>query len=80
MEDLPSQADIDRDYHVIVDGIFGFNFKGAIRPPFERVLSTLRSVQVPIASVDIPSGVRGRVCVCVCVCGEGVGYQRCPSV
>ena len=67
IDELPSQTDIDRDYHVAVDAIFGFNFKGAIRPPFERVLSTLRSVSIPIASVDIPSG-NSCVCVCVCVC------------
>lgn len=54
---LPSVTEINKQFHVIVDAIFGFSFKGtSVRPPFDEVLSTLREVTVPIASVDIPSG------------------------
>ena len=56
LSDLPSSGDIDSDYHVIVDAIFGFSFKGAVRAPFDTVMSTLAKVKIPIASVDIPSG------------------------
>lgn len=54
---LPPPAQIDADYQVVVDAIFGFSFKGAsVRPPFDQVLRSLQQVKVPIASVDIPSG------------------------
>ncbi|RUS23343.1 YjeF N-terminal domain-containing protein [Endogone sp. FLAS-F59071] len=33
----------------------GFSFKGDIRDPFGDVIQTLKEVQIPIASVDIPS-------------------------
>jgi NAD(P)H-hydrate epimerase len=56
LSELPSAADIDADYHVIIDAIFGFSFKGAVRAPFDVVLSTLVKVSTPIASVDVPSG------------------------
>ena len=56
LSELPSAAEIDADYHVIIDAIFGFSFKGAVRAPFDSVLSTLVKVTAPIASVDVPSG------------------------
>ena len=56
LSELPSAADIDGEYHVIIDAIFGFSFKGAVRAPFDAVLSTLVKVSTPIASVDVPSG------------------------
>jgi NAD(P)H-hydrate epimerase len=56
LTELPSAPDIDRDYHVIVDAVFGFSFKGAVRSPFDTVLATLVQCSTPIASVDVPSG------------------------
>ena len=56
LPDLPSAAEIDAEYHVIIDAVFGFSFKGAVRAPFDAVLSTLGKVSTPIASVDVPSG------------------------
>lgn len=54
---LPSPSDVDSQYQVVVDAIFGFSFKGtSVRPPFDHILTTLQQVKVPIASVDIPSG------------------------
>ncbi|CBZ56154.1 hypothetical protein NCLIV_065800 [Neospora caninum Liverpool] len=44
------------DFHLIVDSIFGFSFKGALRPPFDEVLQRLKASNIPILSVDIPSG------------------------
>ncbi|KAJ2899806.1 NAD(P)H-hydrate epimerase [Coemansia aciculifera] len=41
---------------VVVDAIFGFSFKGAVRAPFDEALATLRAVDKPIVSVDVPSG------------------------
>ena len=56
LADLPSAADISSQYHVVVDAIFGFSFKGAVRPPFDEILATLIQTTTPIASVDVPSG------------------------
>lgn len=47
---------IDEAYNLVVDAIFGFSFQGAVREPFGVILSTLKKITVPIASVDIPSG------------------------
>ncbi|KIY46724.1 YjeF N-terminal domain-like protein [Fistulina hepatica ATCC 64428] len=41
---------------VILDAIFGFSFKGPMRPPFDSVISKLTKSGLPIVSVDIPSG------------------------
>ena len=56
LPDLPSAPEIDAEYDIIIDAIFGFSFKGAVRAPFDGVLSTLVKVGTPIASVDVPSG------------------------
>ncbi|KAJ1800389.1 hypothetical protein LPJ59_001143 [Coemansia sp. RSA 2399] len=41
---------------LVVDAIFGFSFKGATRPPFDKALDILRAADTPVVSVDIPSG------------------------
>lgn len=53
---LPQAPFIDELYGLVVDAIFGFSFKGAVREPFGSILSTLERVTVPIASIDVPSG------------------------
>lgn len=47
---------IDEAYNLVIDAIFGFSFKGAVREPFGSILDTLKKTTVPIASIDIPSG------------------------
>ena len=42
--------------HLIMDAIFGFSFHGDPRPPFDTVLTDLKATQIPIVSVDVPSG------------------------
>ena len=56
LDELPSSNQIDRDYHAVIDAIFGFSFKGTVRAPFDDVLGILKRVTRPIASGDIPSG------------------------
>lgn len=56
LDSLPSAVEIDSQYLVVVDAIFGFSFSGSVRVPFDTILSTLREIKTPIASVDIPSG------------------------
>lgn len=56
VNEIPSAAQIDADYKMVVDAIFGFSFKGNARPPFGDVLTVLKEVKTPVCSVDIPSG------------------------
>lgn len=57
MEDVFSQARlIDEAYNLVVDAIFGFSFKGAVREPFGSILEVLKNTTLPLASIDIPSG------------------------
>lgn len=44
------------NHSLILDGIFGFSFKGAIRAPFDEIITNLKSCRLPIVSIDIPSG------------------------
>uniref|UniRef100_A0A2I3LQF3 NAD(P)H-hydrate epimerase n=1 Tax=Papio anubis TaxID=9555 RepID=A0A2I3LQF3_PAPAN len=55
--EMPSEPTmIDELYELVVDAIFGFSFKGDVREPFHSILSVLKGLTVPIASIDIPSG------------------------
>ncbi|XP_056402595.1 NAD(P)H-hydrate epimerase [Hyla sarda] len=57
LSEFPQEAEvIDGAYNLVVDAIFGFSFTGAVREPFGSILSTLKRITIPIASVDIPSG------------------------
>lgn len=56
IEEMPDAGCINEQYNFLVDAIFGFSFRGDVRPPFDSVIDVLKSVSVPIASVDIPSG------------------------
>ena len=67
IEEIPNN--IEKDFDQILDSIFGFSFKGNIRPPFDRVIDVrnyqnlkliyfqrISESNLPITSVDIPSG------------------------
>ncbi|XP_060753099.1 NAD(P)H-hydrate epimerase [Tachysurus vachellii] len=56
LSEMPEADEVDEVYNVVIDAIFGFSFKGAVREPFADILSTLKKISAPIASVDIPSG------------------------
>lgn len=56
LTELPSPVAIDSKYTVILDAIFGFSFKGSLRPPFDTVLPVLQQCKTPVCSVDVPSG------------------------
>ena len=50
-------ADSISDQHdMVVDGIFGFSFKGPIKPPYDQLLVDLKKISIPIFSIDNPSG------------------------
>ncbi|KAJ3129545.1 NAD(P)H-hydrate epimerase [Nowakowskiella sp. JEL0407] len=41
---------------LVLDAIFGFSFSGNIRSPFDQIIDELKNTEIPIVSVDIPSG------------------------
>jgi NAD(P)H-hydrate epimerase len=41
---------------VVLDAIFGFSFKPPVRAPFDAALPLIARANLPIVSVDIPSG------------------------
>lgn len=47
---------INESYNIIVDAIFGFSYKGPARPEWATVLEKLKKVEIPICSIDVPSG------------------------
>ncbi len=53
---LPAPQLIDQAYNFVVDALFGFSFKGELRPPFKDVIPTLKELSTPIISIDVPSG------------------------
>ncbi len=55
-EAAPTLADMQADYGVIVDALFGFSFKPPVRPAFANLLADLSRCETPVASVDVPSG------------------------
>jgi NAD(P)H-hydrate epimerase len=67
LEELPADIPIFSDltilksslneFSLVIDAIFGFNLKGAVRGVAIEVIKLLNKVKAPILSVDIPSGV-----------------------
>lgn len=54
---LPSEPQLVANaYNVIVDAVFGFSFKGPVKPEFVSVIDTMVKSQLPIVSIDVPSG------------------------
>jgi NAD(P)H-hydrate epimerase len=66
IDSLPGHAEeVDKLFGLVVDAIFGFSFKGQVRPPFDTILPVLKDVRAPVVSVDIPSG--KSTCLFVCL-------------
>ena len=61
LQEMPKSPQINGQYNLILDAIFGFSFKGNVRPPFDNVLDTLKDVNIPLCAVDIPSGNFSRI-------------------
>lgn len=43
-------------YRFIADGLFGFSFRPPVRETFVDVMKLMSEADLPIASIDIPSG------------------------
>lgn len=51
------RSTIDEQFGLILDGIFGFGFKGEIRDPFLQIINQIKQCRsARIVSIDIPSG------------------------
>jgi NAD(P)H-hydrate epimerase len=44
------------DYNVIVDAIFGTGLRGEVREPASTLIAKINEADIPVVSVDIPSG------------------------
>ncbi|XP_076356317.1 NAD(P)H-hydrate epimerase-like [Tachypleus tridentatus] len=53
---LPDAQLITDSYNVVVDALFGFNFKPPVEPEFVEILEKLKKINVPLCCVDVPSG------------------------
>ncbi|XP_013387664.1 NAD(P)H-hydrate epimerase isoform X2 [Lingula anatina] len=54
---LPHETSLINDsYNLVIDALFGFSFKGPPRQQFKEILETLKKVQLPLVSIDVPSG------------------------
>jgi len=56
LQDLPEVPELNENYDLIVDALFGFSFKPPVRPAFEAAMTRLSTTQTPVASIDVPSG------------------------
>ncbi|KYB29015.1 NAD(P)H-hydrate epimerase isoform X1 [Tribolium castaneum] len=52
----PTLDEVNNEFGLIVDALFGFSFKPPVRPDFKNIMEVLKCVSVPIASIDVPSG------------------------
>jgi NAD(P)H-hydrate epimerase len=86
--DIPILSDIAilrsslPEFSLVIDAIFGFSLKGAVRGLAAEVIKLLREVEVPILSIDIPSGVEadtGQVYGEVVKASETITFT-CPKV
>ena len=55
MATLPNNDSIS-NYKLVIDSIFGFSFTGPVRSPYNELISFLSKTNLPVLSVDIPSG------------------------
>jgi hydroxyethylthiazole kinase-like uncharacterized protein yjeF len=54
---MPTTLEVERDFDLVVDAVFGFSFRGEVREPFIGVLRQLSAVNtIPLISIDVPSG------------------------
>uniref|UniRef100_A0A1B6BW71 NAD(P)H-hydrate epimerase n=1 Tax=Clastoptera arizonana TaxID=38151 RepID=A0A1B6BW71_9HEMI len=53
---MPTKDEINTDFDLVVDAIFGFSFQPPVRPEFSSILNTLSKITIPLCSIDIPSG------------------------
>nr|CAG4646481.1 EOG090X0AXR [Macrothrix elegans] len=53
---MPTTSEINENFKLVVDALFGFSFKPPVRMEYEKTLDALISTSTPCCSIDIPSG------------------------
>ena len=56
INEIPLIDELNKEYQIIIDALFGFSFKPPVRPSFADILNRMSETQIPVASIDIPSG------------------------
>nr|CAG4641937.1 EOG090X0AXR [Eurycercus lamellatus] len=56
LKDCPELEEMNTNYSLVVDALFGFSFKPPVRPDFTQIIHNLVNTNLPICSIDIPSG------------------------
>lgn len=49
LETLPTENEINQNFSLIIDALFGFSFKPPVRPNFESVINLMKTCKIPIA-------------------------------
>ncbi len=47
---------VSREAHLVIDAIFGIGIKREVREPARSIIGLINNVDVPVLSIDIPSG------------------------
>lgn len=66
LDELPTPAYVAECFNFIIDAVFGFSFKGEIRPPFDNVIEMMKAASIPVVSVDVPSGEESSLSFATC--------------
>lgn len=48
LDKLPEETNVEADYGLIVDALFGFSFKPPVREPFVGIINLMKQSQLPI--------------------------------
>nr|CAG4638649.1 EOG090X0AXR [Cyclestheria hislopi] len=56
LDSCPEIDDLNNNYTLIVDALFGFSYKPPVRPEFEKIVNALANTTTSLCSIDIPSG------------------------
>lgn len=49
LDKLPLESEVEADYGLIVDALFGFSFKPPVRENFVSIVNLMKNTNVPIA-------------------------------
>lgn len=56
LQATPSLEDVNSQYSILIDAIFGFSFRPPVRKDFLEIMDIMKKTSIPVASIDIPSG------------------------
>nr|SVE75310.1 EOG090X0AXR [Daphnia dolichocephala] len=56
LSSFPVVEQLNSQYALMVDALFGFSFKAPVRQEFSEILNTMTQTSTPCCSIDIPSG------------------------